>query len=170
MSVENHPGAGSTAAPALVAKSPASHMLLVHTSTLAYSAALLKNPGGRVSKFPFNTVRVSMKPSKAKPGRKLKAARAKFGNHRTWFSEVRIGRRSPELVGAVCRIRTNKICSVLDIVHNVLLKVRVIKDVEGLGPQHDRVTFSEMEVSGHAEIEISKPRASKRIKSLSGNN
>ena len=42
--VENHPGAGSTAAPALVAKSPADgYTLLVNTSAQAYSAALLKN-------------------------------------------------------------------------------------------------------------------------------
>src|SRR6266567_8251111 len=44
VTVENHPGAGSTAAPALVAKSPADgYTLLVNTSALVYSAALLKN-------------------------------------------------------------------------------------------------------------------------------
>src|SRR6266550_8415705 len=43
VTVENHPGAGSTAAPALVAKSPADgYTLLVSTSAQAYSAALLK--------------------------------------------------------------------------------------------------------------------------------
>ena len=42
--VDNHPGAGSTATPALVAKSPADGCTpLVNTSALAYSAALLKN-------------------------------------------------------------------------------------------------------------------------------
>src|SRR5271156_2511746 len=42
--VENHPGAGSTAAPALVAKSPADgYTLLVNTSAQAYSAVLVKN-------------------------------------------------------------------------------------------------------------------------------
>jgi tripartite-type tricarboxylate transporter receptor subunit TctC len=42
--VENHPGAGSTAGPAFVAKSPADgYTLLVSTSAQAYSAALLKN-------------------------------------------------------------------------------------------------------------------------------
>jgi len=42
--VENHPGAGSTAAPALVAKSPADgYTLLVNTSAQAYSAAFLRN-------------------------------------------------------------------------------------------------------------------------------
>jgi tripartite-type tricarboxylate transporter receptor subunit TctC len=42
--VENHPGAGSTAGPALVAKSRADgHTLLVNTSAQAYSAALRKN-------------------------------------------------------------------------------------------------------------------------------
>src|SRR5664279_4646068 len=42
--VENHPGAGSTAAPALVAQSPADgYTLLVNTSAQPYSAALLKN-------------------------------------------------------------------------------------------------------------------------------
>ena len=42
--VENHPGAGSTTAPALVAKSPADgHTLLVNTSAHAYSAVLVKN-------------------------------------------------------------------------------------------------------------------------------
>src|SRR5713226_3405607 len=44
VTVENHPGAGSTAAPALVAKSPADgYTLLVTTSAQPYSAALLKN-------------------------------------------------------------------------------------------------------------------------------
>jgi tripartite-type tricarboxylate transporter receptor subunit TctC len=44
VTVENHSGAGSTAAPALVAKSPADgYTLLVNTSAQAYSAAFLKN-------------------------------------------------------------------------------------------------------------------------------
>src|SRR5246127_5189655 len=44
VTVENHPGAGSTAAPALVAKAPADgYTLLVNTSAQAYTAALLKN-------------------------------------------------------------------------------------------------------------------------------
>jgi len=44
VTVENHPGAGSTTAPALVAKLPADgYTLLVNTSAQAYSAALLKN-------------------------------------------------------------------------------------------------------------------------------
>src|SRR5258708_9732683 len=44
VTVENQPGAASTAAPALVAKSPADgYTLLVTTSAQAYSAALLKN-------------------------------------------------------------------------------------------------------------------------------
>jgi tripartite-type tricarboxylate transporter receptor subunit TctC len=44
VTIENHPGAGSTAAPALVAKSPADgYTLLVNTSAQAYSAAFLKN-------------------------------------------------------------------------------------------------------------------------------
>jgi tripartite-type tricarboxylate transporter receptor subunit TctC len=45
VTVENHPGTGSTAAPALVAKSPADgYTLLINTSAQAYSAILLKNP------------------------------------------------------------------------------------------------------------------------------
>ena len=41
ITVENHPGAGSTAAPAMVATSPADgYTLLVHTNAHAYSAAL----------------------------------------------------------------------------------------------------------------------------------
>ena len=44
VTVENHPGAGSTAAPALVAKSAADgYTLLVNTSAKAYSAVLVKN-------------------------------------------------------------------------------------------------------------------------------
>ena len=44
VTVENHPGKGSTKAPALVAKSPADgYTLLVNTSAQAYSAALLSN-------------------------------------------------------------------------------------------------------------------------------
>ncbi len=44
VTVENHPGAGSTVAPALVAKSPADgYTILVSTSAQAYSAALRKD-------------------------------------------------------------------------------------------------------------------------------
>jgi tripartite-type tricarboxylate transporter receptor subunit TctC len=44
VTIENHPGAGSTAAPALVAQLPADgYTLLVNTSAQPYSAALLKN-------------------------------------------------------------------------------------------------------------------------------
>jgi tripartite-type tricarboxylate transporter receptor subunit TctC len=44
VTVENHPGAGSAAAPALVAKSPPDgYTLLVNTSAQAYSAAVVKN-------------------------------------------------------------------------------------------------------------------------------
>jgi tripartite-type tricarboxylate transporter receptor subunit TctC len=42
VTVENHPGAGSTAAPALVAASPPDgYTLLINTSAQAYSAAVL---------------------------------------------------------------------------------------------------------------------------------
>src|ERR1700736_2011011 len=44
VTVENHPGKGSTVAPALVAKSPADgYTLLVDSSGLAQSAAFMKN-------------------------------------------------------------------------------------------------------------------------------
>jgi tripartite-type tricarboxylate transporter receptor subunit TctC len=44
VTVENHPGAGSTVAPALVARSPADgYTLLVNTSAQAYTAVLIKN-------------------------------------------------------------------------------------------------------------------------------
>src|SRR4029077_8552439 len=44
VTVENYPGAGSTAASALVAKSPANgYTLLINTSAQAYSDAFLKN-------------------------------------------------------------------------------------------------------------------------------
>jgi tripartite-type tricarboxylate transporter receptor subunit TctC len=44
VTVENHPGAGATAGPAQVAKSPADgYTLLLSTSSQAYSAAFLKN-------------------------------------------------------------------------------------------------------------------------------
>ena len=44
VTVENHPGAGGTAAPAMVATSPADGCtLLVHTNAHAYSAALVAN-------------------------------------------------------------------------------------------------------------------------------
>src|SRR5450432_1582781 len=44
VTVENHPGAGSTAGPAHVARSPADgYTLLINTSAQAYSAAFLKN-------------------------------------------------------------------------------------------------------------------------------
>jgi tripartite-type tricarboxylate transporter receptor subunit TctC len=44
VTVDNHPGAGATAAPALVAKSPADgYTLLINTSAQGYSAAISKN-------------------------------------------------------------------------------------------------------------------------------
>ena len=44
VTVENHPGAGATAGPAQVAKSPADgYTLLINTSAQTYSAAFLKN-------------------------------------------------------------------------------------------------------------------------------
>ena len=44
VTVENHPGKGSTEAPAFVAKSPPDgYTLLVNTSAQAYSAVLVKN-------------------------------------------------------------------------------------------------------------------------------
>src|SRR6478672_5133122 len=44
VTVENHSGAGATAGPAQVAKSPADgYTLLINTSAQAYSAAALKN-------------------------------------------------------------------------------------------------------------------------------
>src|SRR6476619_3062461 len=43
VTVENHPGAGSTAAPALVVQSPADgYTLLVNTSAQAYSAVITR--------------------------------------------------------------------------------------------------------------------------------
>ena len=55
VTVENHPGAGSTVAPALVAKSPADgYTVLVSTSAQAYSAALRKDLPDPVS-FPLST-------------------------------------------------------------------------------------------------------------------
>jgi tripartite-type tricarboxylate transporter receptor subunit TctC len=89
VTVENHPGAGSTAAPALVAKSPADgYTLLVTTSALPYSAALLKDlpydplkdfiPVSPLTSQPYvlvtgkssgiHTVRELVAAAKAKPG------------------------------------------------------------------------------------------------------
>jgi tripartite-type tricarboxylate transporter receptor subunit TctC len=53
VTVESHPGAGSTDAPAPVAKSPADgYTLLVNTSAQAYSAAFVKNlPHDRLKDF-----------------------------------------------------------------------------------------------------------------------
>src|SRR5437879_5848730 len=104
VTVENHPGAGSTAGPALVAKSPADgYTLLVNTSAQAHSAALLKNlpydplkdfiPVAPLTSQPY--VLVAGKPAgittvfelvaaaKAKPG-KLKFGSAGVGTGRKW--------------------------------------------------------------------------------------
>jgi tripartite-type tricarboxylate transporter receptor subunit TctC len=52
VTVENHPGGGSTAAPARVAKAlPDGYTLLVNTSAQAYSAALMKLPYDPVKDF-----------------------------------------------------------------------------------------------------------------------
>jgi tripartite-type tricarboxylate transporter receptor subunit TctC len=63
VTVENHPGAGSTAAPAFVAKSAADgDTLLVNTSAHAYSAAVLKN-------LPYNPLKdfISVAPLTSQP-------------------------------------------------------------------------------------------------------
>jgi tripartite-type tricarboxylate transporter receptor subunit TctC len=99
VTVENHPGAGSTAAPALVAKSaPDGYTLLINTSAQAYSAALLKNlpydplkdfiPVAPLTSQPYvlvagkssgiHTVRELVAAAKAKPG-KLKFGSAGIG-------------------------------------------------------------------------------------------
>ena len=55
VTVENHPGAGSTAAAAMVATSPADgYTLLVHTNAHAYSAALSRT-------FPTTLLRTSFR-------------------------------------------------------------------------------------------------------------
>ena len=89
VTVENHPGAGSTEAPALVAKSPADgYTLLVNSSAQAYSAAFVKNlpydplkdfiPVAPLTSQPYvlvagkssgiTTVRELIAKAKAKPG------------------------------------------------------------------------------------------------------
>lgn len=89
VTVENVPGAGATAGPALVAKSPADgYTLLVNTSAQAYSAALVKNlpydplkdfvPVAPLTSQPYvlvaskssgiRTVRELIAAAKAKPG------------------------------------------------------------------------------------------------------
>ena len=89
VTMENLPGAGATAAPAKVAKSPADgYTLLVNTSAQAYSAALLKNlpyhplkdfiPVAPLTSQPYvlvagrltgiTTVRELVAAAKAKPG------------------------------------------------------------------------------------------------------
>jgi tripartite-type tricarboxylate transporter receptor subunit TctC len=89
VTMENLPGAGATAAPAKVAKSPADgYTLLVNTSAQAYSAALLKNlpyhplkdfiPVAPLTSQPYvlvtgrltgiTTVRELVATAKAKPG------------------------------------------------------------------------------------------------------
>jgi tripartite-type tricarboxylate transporter receptor subunit TctC len=89
VTVENHPGAGATAAPALVAKSPADgYTLLLNTSSQAYSAVLSKTlpyhplndfiPTASLTKQPYllvagkpagvTTVGELIAAAKAKPG------------------------------------------------------------------------------------------------------
>jgi tripartite-type tricarboxylate transporter receptor subunit TctC len=63
VTVENHPGAGATAGPAQVAKSPADgYTLLLNTSAQAYSAAFLKN-------LPYNPLKdfISVVPLTSQP-------------------------------------------------------------------------------------------------------
>jgi len=99
VTVENHPGAGSTAAPALVAKStPDGSTLLVNTSAQAYSAVLVKNlPYDPLKDFiavaPLTSqpyVLVSGKSSGITTVRELVAA-AKANPGRTKFGSTGIG-------------------------------------------------------------------------------
>ena len=104
VTVENHPGAGSTAAPAAVAQLPADgYTLLVNTSAQAYSAALLKNlsydllndfvPVAPLTSQPYvlvactssgiTSVRDLIAAAKAKPG-ELKFGSAGIGTGTHW--------------------------------------------------------------------------------------
>jgi tripartite-type tricarboxylate transporter receptor subunit TctC len=95
VTVENHPGAGSTAAPALVAKAPADgYTLLVNTSAQAYSGALLKNlPYDPLDEFtpvaPLTTQPYVLVASQlielTTVGELIATARAKPGLFKVWF-------------------------------------------------------------------------------------
>jgi tripartite-type tricarboxylate transporter receptor subunit TctC len=99
VTVENHPGAGATAAPALVAKSPADgYTLLINTSSQAYSAALSKNlpydplndfiPTGSLTSQPY--LLVAGKPAGVTTvGELIAAAKAKPGELR--FGSTGVG-------------------------------------------------------------------------------
>ena len=101
VTVENHPGAGSTAGPAIVAKSPADgYTLLVNTSAQAYSATLLKNlpydplkdfiPVAALTSQPY--VLVTGKSSGITTvGELVAAAKAKAGNMRFGSSGIGTG-------------------------------------------------------------------------------
>jgi tripartite-type tricarboxylate transporter receptor subunit TctC len=103
VTVENHPGAGSTAAPALVAKSPADgYTVLVNSSAQAYTAAFVKNlpydplkdfiPVAPLTRQPYvlvasnlsgiNTVCELIAKAKVKPGQlRFGSAGVGAGNH-----------------------------------------------------------------------------------------
>jgi tripartite-type tricarboxylate transporter receptor subunit TctC len=103
VTVENHPGGGSTAAPALVAKSPADgYTLLVNSSAQAYTAAFVKNlpydplkdfiPVAPLTSQPYvlvagnssgiTSVRELIANAKAKPGQmRFGSAGVGAGNH-----------------------------------------------------------------------------------------
>src|SRR5712675_496016 len=100
VTVENHPGAGSTAGPALVAKSPPDgYTLLVNTSAQAYSATLLKNlpydplkdfiPVAALTSQPY--VLVTGKSSGITTVGELVAAKAKAGKLRFGSSGIGTG-------------------------------------------------------------------------------
>jgi tripartite-type tricarboxylate transporter receptor subunit TctC len=98
VTVENHPGAGATAAPALVAKSPADgYTLLINTSSQAYSAVLSKNlpydplndfiPTASLTSQPY--LLVAGKPAGVTTiGELIAAAKAKPGELRFAFTGV----------------------------------------------------------------------------------
>ena len=103
VTVDNHPGAGATAAPALVAKSPADgYTLLINTSAQAYSAVISNNlpydplkdfiPSASLTSQPYvlvagkaagiTTVRELIAAAKAKPGElKFGSTGAGTGTH-----------------------------------------------------------------------------------------
>jgi tripartite-type tricarboxylate transporter receptor subunit TctC len=99
VTVENHPGAGATAAPGLVAKSPADgYTLLLNTSSQAYSAVLSKTlpydplndfvPTASLTSQPY--LLVAGKPAGVKSvGELVAAAKAKPGQLR--FASTGVG-------------------------------------------------------------------------------
>jgi hypothetical protein len=113
-----------------------------------------------MSSIQFLTVRLETEPC-----RELETPGAEPGYHRQRRAKIGIRGRSPDTIRS---IRSSLGYRVLHIVDRVLLEIRMIEKVEGLGHHFHGIAFADSENPRDTEIYVFHRRTSKRIESFAG--